>query len=514
MSMPDIKTGTTLQALLEGLVVDALLNDCGSTQVSMLAQDNRTVRSGCLFIASEGFSTHGLIYAEDAVAKGAVAVIWDGDCDRRDEILDQISNKVACIRCADLKNKVGEIAARFYKHPSHSINVVGITGTDGKTSIAHYLAQALDEHEIHCGIMGTLGNGFINDLHPTGLTTVDALQVQASLFDMQQADAKHAVMEVSSHGLDQGRVNAVQFDVAVFSNLAHDHLDYHKTREDYAQAKRKLFYMPGLKVAVINLDDEYGRELAMRCREHLSVWGYSTAPDVDEHKALADYFVHCKKIVADEDGLNIAVNTPKGSACVQLGLLGSFNVSNVLAVLATLLVSGVELEIAVERLRKIKAVSGRMQKVPLNGCHDVTVIIDYAHTAQALEAACQSIREHFDSTFWCIFGCGGDRDQDKRPLMAAAAEKCADHVIVTSDNPRHENPDDIIAQITQGFTTPEKHAVRADRKEAIRHALSNAKPGDVVLIAGKGHESSQIIGDVHIAFNDYRVAQEVAEAMD
>jgi UDP-N-acetylmuramoyl-L-alanyl-D-glutamate--2,6-diaminopimelate ligase len=507
------QAGVTLSDLLDGLVDDALLRGCGQLPLTSVAQDNRKVREGCLFIAGEGFNTHGLLYAVDAVAKGAVAIVWDGDCDRRDEILDQVSNKVACLQCENLKASVGEIAARFYGHPSQQMNVIGITGTDGKTSIAHYVAQALDSYDVHCGVLGTLGNGFINDLHPTGLTTADALEVQSTLADIKQAGARHVVMEVSSHGLDQGRVNAVEFDAAVFSNLAQDHLDYHATKDDYAEAKRRLFFMPGLKVAIINLDDEYGRQLAAECREHLCVWGYSTLADVSAIESLADFMVHAKSVEANENGLDLTVVTPKGSGHMHLALLGQFNASNIMAVLASLLVSGIDFETALQQLQNIQPVSGRMQRVEVAHSDAATVIIDYAHTPQAIAAACKSVREHYAHAFWCVFGCGGDRDKSKRPLMAAAAEQYADHVVVTSDNPRHEDPDVIIEQVFAGFTAPEKHHVEADRKQAIAYALQHAGPDDVVLIAGKGHESSQIVGDVHIAFNDYRIAKELIEAM-
>ena len=265
MTLLKATEGVRLQELLAGFVDDNLLAANGDIRIRQLVQDNRKASEGDLFLAFQGFNTHGLLYAQDAVAKGVSVVLWDGDCERGTEILDSISNKVVCLQCRDLKNKVGKIASRFFSDPSADMNVIGITGTDGKTSIAHFLAQALDDNDRHCGVLGTLGNGFINDLHPTGLTTADALQVQKTLAEIRDAGSRHAVMEVSSHGLDQGRVNGVKFDIAVFSNLAQDHFDYHQTLERYADAKRKLFYQPGLRVAVINLDDDFGRVLAVEC---------------------------------------------------------------------------------------------------------------------------------------------------------------------------------------------------------------------------------------------------------
>ncbi len=495
-----------LDYLLEGFIDDALIDQCRDITVNAIVQDNRKARTGNLFIAHQGFNTHGLLYAQDAVAKGVSVVLWDGDLDNRNEILDSISNKVLCIHCQDLKSKVGEIASRFYEQPSLSLNVIGVTGTDGKTSIAHFLAQCLDAYDVHCGILGTLGNGFINDLHPTGLTTVDALLVQKTLAEIQQAGARHVVMEVSSHGLDQGRVNGVAFTTAVFSNMAKDHLDYHETFDNYATAKKRLFYTPGLGSAVINLDDEFGRELAKEVRDHVCVWGYSLEKDISAYEDCADYFVNALEIKPFGGGYHLSVVTPKGKGHFDVPLMGRFNVSNALAVLSTLLVSGVTFDAAIESISSIRSVDGRVEIIAED--EKPVVIVDYAHTEQGLSAVCQSLHEHFSGNVWCVFGCGGDRDRSKRPLMAKVAEKYADKIIVTTDNPRHEDPQDIIDEVMSGFSSLENVEAVLDRRQAIDIAISNAQPGDVVLLAGKGHETSQIVGDVHIAFDDRRVARE------
>lgn len=495
-----------LDFLLEGFIDDALVEQCRDMTVTGLVQDNRKARSGNLFFAHQGYNTHGLLYAQDAVAKGVTVVLWDGDLENRNEILDSISNKVLCIHCDDLKNKVGPIASRYYEQPSLSMNTIGVTGTDGKTSIAHFLAQCLDAYDVHCGVLGTLGNGFINDLHPTGLTTVDALMVQKTLAEIQQAGARHVVMEVSSHGLDQGRVNGVAFTTAVLSNMGADHLDYHGTLDNYAAAKKRLFYIPGLGAAVINLDDEFGRELAKEVRDHVCVWGYSLEKDVSAYNDLADYFVNALEIKPFEHGYHLSVVTPKGEACFDIPLLGRFNVSNALAVLATLLVSQFTLEHATSSLTAIRSVDGRVEIIAEP--EKPVVVVDYAHTEQGLSAVCQSMREHFSGEMWCVFGCGGDRDRSKRPLMAKVAEKYADRIIVTTDNPRHEDPQAIIDEVMAGFSSLENVESIIDRRQAIDIAISNAQPCDVVLLAGKGHETSQIVGDVHIAFDDRRVARE------
>ena len=501
-----IQNEVALDFLLEGFIDDALVEQCRDIRIRALVQDNRKARSGDLFIAHQGYNTHGLLYARDAVAKGVSVVLWDGDLENRDEILDSISNKVLCIHCHDLKYKVGAIASRYYEQPSLSLNVIGVTGTDGKTSIAHYLAQCLDSYDVHCGVLGTLGNGFINDLHPTGLTTVDALLVQKTLAEIRQAGAKHVVMEVSSHGLDQGRVSGVAFTAAVFSNMGADHLDYHGTLDNYANAKRRLFFTPGLGAAVINLDDEYGRTLAKEVREHVCVWGYSLEKDISAYQGCADYFVNATEIKAFERGYHLSVVTPEGEACFDIPLLGRFNVSNALAVLSTLLVSHLSFESAMNSLMAVHSVDGRVEIISEPG--KPVVVVDYAHTEQGLSAVCRSMHEHFNGDLWCVFGCGGDRDRSKRPLMAKVAEQLADKVIVTTDNPRYENPQDIIDEVMTGFSSTDNVEAVLDRRQAIDIAITNAQPGDVVLLAGKGHETSQIVGGVHIAFDDRRVARE------
>lgn len=505
-------SNVALDFLLEGFIDDSLVDACKDVCITGLVQDNRKARAGNVFFAYQGYHTHGLLYAQDAVAKGVSVVVWDGEVDNRSEILDSISDKALCIHCENLKYKVGAIASRYYEQPSLSLNMIGVTGTDGKTSIAHFLAQCLDSYDVHCGVLGTLGNGFINDLHPTGLTTVDALLIQKTLAEIQQAGARHAVMEVSSHGLNQGRVNGVAFSTAVFSNLAADHLDYHETLENYGKAKKRLFYTPGLGAAVINLDDKFGRELAKEVREHVCVWGYSTEADVSAYSEYADYFVNALEIVPFDRGYHLTVASPKGEGQFDLPLLGRFNVSNGLAVLSTLLVSQFSFEKAMASLAAIRSVDGRVEIIAEDD--KPTVVVDYAHTEQGLSAVCSSMREHYRGNIWCVFGCGGDRDRSKRPLMAKAAEKFANKIIVTTDNPRHEEPQEIVDEILAGFTSMDNVEVILDRSQAIDIAISNAQPGDVVLLAGKGHETSQIVGDVHIAFDDRRVARQFLAARD
>ena len=506
MTVDQSHEAVRLDILLKDLVAEDVLQSCSDVYVNNIVLDHRKANPGDLFIAYQGLSSHGLLHAQGAIDKGVSVILWDGECEHKDEILQTVSRSALCLHCENLKQVSGVIASRYHDRPSRELNVIGVTGTDGKTSIAHFIAQCLDSHDVHCGVMGTLGNGFIHDLHPTGLTTADALKVQESLAEIKDAGAKHVVMEVSSHGLDQGRINGVEVKTAILSNFSQDHLDYHDTIEEYAQAKKKLFSVPGLKTAIINLDDEFGRELAKDCKSRLCVWGYSMQSDIQQTCECADYIIVTEKIEATETGYRLSVKTPKGSGSFDINLLGYFNVSNILASLAALLVSEVTFEEAIRKLSTVHPVSGRMEIIAVPD--RPIVIVDYAHTPQGLTAACSAVREHFSGDMWCVFGCGGDRDKSKRPLMAKVAEKYADHIIVTSDNPRFEKPELIIEEIMSGFVKLDNVEVMQDRKSAIYKAVQAAKVGDVILLAGKGHEASQIVDDVHIAFDDRRVARE------
>lgn len=506
MAATDEMSGMSLGVLLEGILDKNVLHECRDIVVAGLSHDSRKTKKGDLFVAFSGGQTHGLMHAVEAVDKGAVAVLWDDGYEGCEEIINNISVKAVCLRCQNLKAVTGEIASRFYDHPSSKLNMIGVTGTDGKTSIAHFIAQCLDVQSERCGVLGTLGNGFIEDLRVTGLTTAPVIDIHKSLSEMRGRGASHAVMEVSSHGLDQGRVDAVSFDTAVFSNFSQDHLDYHETLEDYANAKRKLFSMPGLKAAVINLDDAFGCKLAEENKNRLCVWGYTASTDITNLKQYADYIVHARNVEATDSGYCLTVKTPKGSGVFSIGLLGSFNIENVLATLATLLVSGLTFDDSIKRLGSLHPVAGRMQAIKVKG--KPTVIIDFAHTPNALGSACKAAGEHCKGDLFCVFGCGGDRDKTKRPLMAKKAEQSCDKIVLTSDNPRHEDPQEIIKQVEKGFVSQDKVKVIVDRKQAIEYAINHANERDVVLLAGKGHESSQIIGDSYVSFSDARIARE------
>lgn len=472
-------------------------------QVSGLCLDSRQIRAGEVFLALSGTREHGLVHAQQALDRGAACVLFDpagaGSMDR--EALGALVLPVP-----ELASRVGLMAAAFYDHPSHAMQVVGVTGTDGKTSVSQCLAAALHSDTRPCGVVGTLGVGAYGHLSPaTGMTTPDAIALQSLLAQQRAAGIHQLVMEVSSHALSQHRVNGVDFDVAIFTNLGHDHLDYHGSVDAYGQAKARLFRWPNLKLAVLNLDDAFGRQLAENLEGRLPVLGYGLQayPGVAEQLVASD-------LSFTPDGLRFQVSTPWGSGELSSRLLGRFNVSNLLAVLGALLHLDVTLSDALDRIARIPTVPGRMELYPSHA-QGPALIVDYAHTPQALASVLQAARVHCPGRLFCVFGCGGNRDVKKRPLMAQAAQQYADQVIVTSDNPRHEDPEAIISDILRGFARPQEVLVEVEREAAIRLAFSQAGPKDMVLIAGKGHETWQQIGDQQQPFSDRAIAAELSE---
>lgn len=492
-----------LGALLAGMA--EVSTDCDITGLSM---DSRRVHRGDLFLACGGGQTHGVRYIEEAIRAGVAAVAWDASADRLRE--SQVlppgmasSPRVPVVAVEDLASLVGVIADRFYGQPSQALYVVGITGTNGKTSCAQFIAHALDKDDEPCGVIGTLGYGLLAQQQPATHTTPDAVRLHALLKQMREQGARCVVMEVSSHALHQGRVNGVAFDVAVFTNLSRDHLDYHGDERSYAEAKRSLFVMPGLACAVINADDAYGRELL----EELAapVQGVAYGFDVMQQSA-AVMQVQGSALRLGAEGIEFEVRSPWGEGRIRSPLLGAFNASNLLASLAVLLVMKLPMAEACARLAALTTVPGRMERFG-DIHHQPLVVVDYAHTPDALQQVLQALRGHCSGRLWCLFGCGGDRDRGKRPLMAAVAERFADQVVVTDDNPRHEDPQQIINEIRAGFAVADEVRVIHDRAAAIAHVIGQARCGDVVLIAGKGHEAFQLVGEQKIPFNDAEVVQ-------
>ncbi len=474
--------------------------------VTGLCPDSRVLRGGDIFIALNSLGSTGHkagAFIDAAIAQGAQAVLWESEADLPAVELGwrtAAGGKIPLIAVAGLASKLGLIADRFYDEPSKYLSITGITGTNGKTSISQYLAQCLAADGA-CGVMGTLGVGVLTpdaaeaELQPTGYTTPDALRSHRWLAEMRARAVTGISMEVSSHALAQGRVKGIRFDCAVFSNLSRDHMDYHGDMHTYAQVKAGLFAVPGLKQAVINVDDPYGRELATELaqREGLSIIRYGlqgqNQPDV-----LA------QDLRLNAQGLSMQVVTPWGSSPLHVPLLGRFSASNVLAVLAVLGQKGWPLKQIMARLQTLKPVAGRMQC--LGGGEQPLVVVDYAHTPDALEQALLAVREHTRGQCWCVFGCGGNRDQGKRALMGEVAARLADQIILTNDNPRREAPEKILADIQQGIGEDKAFMLEADRAAAIALAITQAQAGDVVLIAGKGHEDYQITGADKRPFSD------------
>jgi UDP-N-acetylmuramoyl-L-alanyl-D-glutamate--2,6-diaminopimelate ligase len=465
-------------------------------RVADLTLDSRQVREGSLFFALPGRNSHGLKFAADAAARGASVVLWEPD---GDAVLPALPPSVFAAAIPNLKNLVGRIADRFFNWPSSHLRIAGITGTNGKTTCAYLLAQCMERLGSAAAYMGTIGWGRPATLAEPTHTTPDAVTVHRTLAQLRASGVREVAMEVSSHALDQGRIDGVRFQVAAFTNLTRDHLDYHGTMQKYGAAKARLFQMPGLKHIVLNVGDEFGRTLA---RDYagsaslIAVW-----VGAGDSGWLADRALHATRVRLEPRGISIELDGSFGKLDVKTQLMGRFNAENSLIVIACLLSLGVSLSDAANALAECKPAPGRMEVVKADARNKPTVVVDYAHTPDALSKALNAAREHCEGALWCVFGCGGDRDSGKRPVMGAIADELADQIIVTDDNPRSEDPQVITAGIVSGIKS---HAVRVihDRGEAIATALKEAQAADVVLIAGKGHEDYQIYGETRRSFSD------------
>ncbi len=475
------------------------VREIGALGVSVagLAADSRKVKRGDLFLAYPGEHVDGRSFIDQAIGAGAAAVLWDSRGFHWNPVW-----KLPNLGVPALRAHLGDIASHFHGHPSRHLWVAGVTGTNGKTSCSHWIAQSLSRLGRKTAVMGTIGSGFPGALAPALNTTPDAVALHAQLADFRKHGAEACAMEVSSHGIEQGRVGGVEFDVALFTNLSRDHLDYHKTMEDYAAAKAKLFHWPQLKHAIVNLDDRFGQQLARTIdRSRVNVLGYG----------LGRGEIAGHRLDLSTRGLKLEITTPWGAAKLDSPMIGGFNASNLLGVLGVLITSEVPLRDAVETLSRVEPVPGRLQMVREPGAP--LVVVDYAHTPDALEKALEALRSTLsgDGTLHCVFGCGGDRDPGKRPLMGEVATRLADRVVITSDNPRLENPRAIIDAILAGAHP--NYAIEEDRATAILQAISAAAPQDVVLIAGKGHETYQEIGGRRLPFDDAEVAREILQRL-
>jgi UDP-N-acetylmuramoyl-L-alanyl-D-glutamate--2,6-diaminopimelate ligase len=484
--------------------------------------DTRALKAGDVMMAypvgNQRQLSDNRSFIAEALNKGAAVVLYEPTGLSAD--LLEICKDERCIAVNDLAAQAGVIASHWYGEPSQAMRVIGVTGTNGKTSVAQWIAQALNQKAQPSAIIGTLGAGLFNQVVPTGFTTPDAPRLQSLLSDIKDGGATSVAMEVSSHALDQGRINGTYLDTAIVTNLSQDHLDYHGDMAEYAAAKKKIFSMPGLKNLIVNADDAFGqtclRDLGQLLMQQSAptVWAYGTLPEnllalpcyantktgSKFRKVLASHVEATKQGMAFElmiDGEN--------AGYVKTKFIGHFNVSNALAVAATLLAGGMAIKEVKQAIENLQPVKGRMELVSSKSTQVPLAVVDFAHTPDALEKVLKTLKpiaEKRQGQLWCVFGCGGDRDATKRPLMGAIAERYASHVMVTSDNPRSENPQTIIAEILTGFSDRSRALSQIDRAAAILQVVRQAKPEDVILVAGKGHEETQEISGKKTPFSD------------
>ena len=466
-----------LNDLLKGLTAATADRD-----IAAIATDSRALTPQTLWLAARGISHHALDFYNPELHPAAIAYEPPYENPPAD-----------AIACEQLGAHLGEIAARFYNHPARALKLIGVTGTDGKSSLVHFLAQATGG-----AMLGTIGYGKLDALEPASHTTPDPLRVQQYLARFRDAGIETVAMEVSSHALAQGRVAAVEYHIGVFTNLSRDHLDYHRDMEDYFRAKASLFARP-LPVAVINIDDAHGRRLLDENRVHPATRVIAVSSHDQTHPRAAQT-LRARNIVLSPDGIAYTLETEAEQVAIQSGLLARFNVDNLQNTAACLLALGTPLAAIPAKLAALHGVPGRAERIGLG--NGAAAIIDYAHTPAALANILQGVRAHVPGKLWCIYGCGGDRDRGKRPLMAQAAEQYADAVVITDDNPRTENPADIIADSLRGMGHREKAWIKRPREEAIRFVLPQLQAGDAVVIAGKGHEDYQILGTTKHHYSD------------
>lgn len=466
----------------------------GQQPVAGLCQDSRQLVAGEVFVARDGLNHRAVDFIQPAAEAGAVAVLVDA-AELDEQQAD--SSSLPVIRIADLAYKLGALCRELYTPELDKLCLVGITGTNGKTSCANYLAQALEAQGQCCYVLGTVGNGRLGQLASATHTTPDAISLHKLLGEYQRQGATAVVMEVSSHALEQGRVHSVPFNAVAFSNLSRDHLDYHGSMAEYGAAKARLFNQFDAAVQAVNIDDQFGAQLSTSLSEHRRVsFGSSEGADLQ-----------LQQLQLGQQGMTLQLSWQGESCEVVSGLIGRFNADNLLLVAAVMLGLNYSLQAVAQSLAELVPVSGRMQRIAANGC--AQVVVDYAHTPDALEKALEASRHHCAGKLYAVFGCGGDRDTGKRAEMAQVAERFADQVLVTSDNPRTEDPQTIVDMVCQGLSAPELALVEVDRRAAIALAIATAGPDDLVLIAGKGHEDYQEIHGVRHPFSDAQVAREL-----
>jgi UDP-N-acetylmuramoyl-L-alanyl-D-glutamate--2,6-diaminopimelate ligase len=508
---------TSQKITLQQLLPETNLGNAADIEVQGINLDSRAIISGEVFVALVGAKVDGRQFIAKAIELGAAAILVEAD--KQWQGIDWIG-AVPVIAVEKLAQQVSDIAGRFYSRPSQSCRLIGVTGTNGKTTCTLLIAQLaalLAKQEkntagVTAGVVGTLGFGIldanslaplaqqISAVHSTGLTTPDPISLQKILADLVAQKAATIAIEVSSHSLVLGRVAALQFDTAIFTNLTQDHLDFHGDLVSYGKAKAQLLNKPNLKNAIINFDDAWAKSLLQKIPQGVATISFSVSD------SAADVYLTELQLTAT--GATAQLHSPWGNAELISPLIGKFNLSNLLAVISAMCVGGSELKTVLNLVPQLQAAPGRMQSVVLDDSQqDVHVVVDYAHTPDALDNTLRAIREHTQARVWSVFGCGGDRDKTKRPLMGRIAEKYSDYLIITNDNPRSEEPSAIAADIIRGLHNANGCLVIADRAQAIDFAVQQAKSGDLVLIAGKGHEEYQIFAEQTLSFSDVKQAR-------
>lgn len=480
-----------IRNIIENLETEKILGSLNK-EVKGISYDSRKVDSDYIFVAIEGFKSDGHDYIKEAIKNGASGLIVQKDIklDRED---------ITIIKVEDSRDGLAKVSSNFYGKPSKDMEMIGITGTNGKTSITYMVKSILENVNKKAGIIGTMGSVIDGEVFSTENTTPESLIIQEYLYNMLKEDTKSCIMEVSSHSLDLKRAEYCNFDIGIFTNLSRDHLDYHNTVENYFNAKLKLFYMTN-KCNIINIDDDYGKRIVKETEDlNITTITYGIKEKATIYATDIEY--HLK-------GVDFILNTPKGSVDISFNIPGKFSVYNALAAASCAYYCEIRLEDIKEGLEAVEGVKGRFEMVPTN--KDFSVIIDFAHTPDGLEKVLTTIQQFAKGRIVAVFGAGGDRDRTKRPIMGETVGKYADFLIVTSDNPRHEEPGKIIDDVVEGVKKVNENYVKIiDRKEAIKYAMKNAEPKDIILLAGKGHETYTIIGDEVLSFDERQIVLDI-----
>ena len=470
------------------------ITDAPPIKYNNICDDSRYVNKGSVFFAVKGLSSDGCDFIESAINSGACAVVYEPPYD-----LTSIETSIPIIAVVDLKLEISKIVSRHYESSINEMSIIGVTGTNGKTTVSWLIHQGFKKIGYKSGYIGTLGYGLEN-LNLNELTTPSCMKLHKILSEFQNSGVEYVVMEISSHAIDQKRIEGINFNTVIFTNLSRDHIDYHGNMKNYGETKAKLFLERKSKIKIININDSFGRSLIERVDEEV------ISSSIEPINIDKDKFISVTKYEANGSGFDIDLNSSWGTFKTHVPLLGTFNIENVIQTIALFLSHGFSMSKIQTIIEGMKAPSGRMESVDMDNNHLLPkVLVDFSHTPEALKLSLQSIRDHYDGKIWCVFGCGGDRDRGKRKMMGNIAEHYADYVIVTSDNPRNENPKKIISDILEGISS--KVEIIVNREEAINFAIMKANKNEIILIAGKGHESYQKIGEETLEFSDHKISK-------